>query len=326
MAEEIKIKASYRPAGGGGKGTLNILNAESGKDVTEWYSDGIKLLAKRAQSGDKEANKLLAYVIVPPIREVVMYTSWTEIFFSRQTGNLMNPYRFAQDSYSMIAVATSFGAKPIFVRPSRTTYLNVTPELFETGLQIQLDQVAQAGWDIVSAKIIEAGEEMARKKDTKARTAMVAAVTALGGNYDVDSATFSYASFQSIVKNSVLGFPVTVAAMNTKRAFDMTDWTLPANSMWMVTQETGERVLLNQRPTEGMTLQVLDTQIRLRNFVPYNEIWFGHAEGQDWEIEYGTWQAQDDDVMSQSRQYAWRENLVHLVRSNYRLRRLEITG
>jgi hypothetical protein len=288
--------------------------------VDAFYRD---LAEKMYKTPSPDNNELFAYQVVEPIREVKEYSRWTLPFFRRVPEDLMNPRRFASDSYTAVSFTMSPDGNPRMVRPARTTYQGVEPIRYETGLEFDLDQVRNAGWPIVEAKVKESGEELARDEDTAAYAVMTAAVAVLGGDYEATvSTSLTRLSFKGVVQTAIdQAFPVNFCVINTGTAMDMAEWTVPANSAYQLPTDMGREVVMGN----GYLTTVNNIKIYVHTDAPSSEIWFGHMEKQDFELFWMEDRATETHPVQRSTQMVWWEDVNHYIQSNYRLRKLTIT-
>lgn len=301
---------------------------------TDGTDNGLALWNEHVkQTGDKllkantvENHMMFAYQIIEPLKTVMDYTEWTDIFFHREPASIWNPHRFinSDGGYTATSWVTSPDGTPKMVRPGRSTFEGVGQKRYTTGLEFTVDQLRAQGWDMAGRKVEEAGQEMARKRDAVRLALLDAAVTATGGTHvPTVASSMTYASLRSIVQTAVGQlFRPTFCVINPRRLWDMGDWTLPSNSMWQIPREIGQQVMFEN----GHILNLFNLSFHVYDSVPMNTVWFGSQMGQDYELVFNEMEsAVETHPIERRSQYAWFEDLGHYVRSGLRLWKLSIT-
>jgi hypothetical protein len=193
------------------------------------------LLARVGQSGETDVHKLLAQRIIPPIKQTADYLEWTRALWVTQDIGYNEVVRIAVDNPSMIALYTSPNGQVFYTRPGRTTYVAPEFEMIDCGLEIGWDDMAAAGWDIFGEKVKEAGEELARKRDTAAQTVLDAACATVSGHAaTVSGGAMTKASVDAIFRlAATANWNIQTVLLNSGDVMDMTDWVwTAANGLW----------------------------------------------------------------------------------------------
>lgn len=182
-------------------------------------------------STNKGDHELLGQQLADPIRQVADYVAWTEQFFLRKNYQDAEDNRVPVDSYLAVGFYTSPTGQVHYVRPGRA-YVRPDFASISAGIEIGWRTQAQAGWNLLARKQLEASEELARKTDSLAQTALDASITT-SGNTTATAAggvLTKAAVDTAFATMAARGFPCKVVAVNSADAMDMTNWTL-ANSL-----------------------------------------------------------------------------------------------
>ncbi|MFA5937414.1 MAG: hypothetical protein WC822_06090 [Candidatus Paceibacterota bacterium] len=192
-----------------------------------------RLIWQALHSDDMKAHSLLAQRILGPIKKVADYEEWTTGLLVSQPYSLGEVVRVALDSPTVIAFFTSGSVGlPNFSRPGRK-FDTVSVDAYDAGVEVGWYDQPLAGWNVLSQKIKEAGEELSRKRDYIRKTAIDTAVAAQTGHTSTVATEMTKASVDAIIKAAALvGFPITNVRINPGTMMDMTGWTWPSNSMW----------------------------------------------------------------------------------------------
>jgi len=176
-------------------------------------------------------HEMLGAAMADPIRQVADYASWTNLFFMHQNIGPTEDNRIPVDSYLALGFYTSPTGQIMYTRPGRA-YTRPDFTAISVGIEIGWDTQAEAGWNLLARKQLESSEELARKQDALARTALDAAITA-SGNTTATAAggvLTKAAVDTALAAMAARGFPAKIVVANSADAMDMTNWTL-ANSL-----------------------------------------------------------------------------------------------
>jgi len=189
-------------------------------------------LLRRTRDIEDKNKRLKAFseIIYPPIRKVADYMEWTQYFFVPQTVKPGTFVRISQDEYTAYAFMSSPDGGIMYTRPWRK-YTTMEWSQIRCGMEFEWN-IADWGWDVVSTKLMEVAEELARRRDELRQPLLTAAAISQAGHMPTVATVLTKASVDAIIKSSTTaGFPVTQVALNTGTLMDMSGWTLPANSM-----------------------------------------------------------------------------------------------
>ena len=182
-------------------------------------------------STNRDDHIMFGQQLADPIRQVADYVSWTEPFFLRRDYGPAEDNRVPVDSYLVVGFYTSPTGQIHYIRPGRA-YTRPDFIAISVGIEIGWDTQAEAGWNLLARKQLEAAEELARKTDALAKTALDASI-ATSGNTTATAAggVLTKAAVDTAMATmAARGFPCKVVALNSADAMDMTNWTL-ANSL-----------------------------------------------------------------------------------------------
>ena len=277
-------------------------------------------------SGDVSQHKMLADMIIPPIRLVAEYQEWTRMFFEQKNIGPMDYVRIAQEEPGVIALYTSPNGQVYFTRPGITTYVSPSYLMIDSGLEIGWDDMASAGWDVLGRKVLETGEEFARKRDAQGQSFLDAAAAAVSGHAaTVSGGVMTMAAVDAIFKAaSTAGWDITQIAINSATVMDMKSWVWgSAQHLWM--QPTNDQLVLQKFYASNYG----NAAWYAFRSVPTNYVYFSGTPAQMGSKRYlqgGTRTASDVDIKKRVDLYTWDEKWGHYIENTYPLWRLEITA
>lgn len=278
--------------------------------------------AMRIEDSSKRL-QAVAQIVYPPIRKVAEYIEWTQHFFAPAPVSPGEIIRIAQDEYTAVAIMTSPDGEIMYTRPWRK-YTTMEWRQISCGLEIAVGDEPW-GWDVMGTKMLEAAEELARKRDALRLPLLNAAAIANAGHIPTVATALSKASVDSIIKTSnTNGFPVTQVAVNTGTLMDMSGWTLPANSMVAGAGATrmGEDIFTKLFWNGYGNLTWI-----ANHTVPSNYLYFsGPANRIGWFwTKGGVRRASEYDMDRDLDKHAWRQNVGAHVEGTWWVWRLQIT-
>lgn len=291
------------------------------KDQREHFEAQLRRASQIADVSKRLATT--AAVVYPPIRKVADYMEWTQYFFQGETVVPGQHVRIAQDEYTAYAFFSSPDGEIMYTRPWRK-YQTIDWRMVKCGLEFDWD-LDEWGWDVASAKMLEAAEELARRRDELRQPLLNAAAISQAGHIPTSASTLTKASVDSIIQTSATnGFPVTQVAVNSGRLMDMTGWTLPANSMisGSVPEVVGRDILtkLYFNGYGGLTWITNHT-------IPNNYLYFsGPVSKVGWFFQKGGVRtASESDIDRDVDKHTWRQKMAAHVEGSHWVWRLEIT-
>jgi hypothetical protein len=283
-------------------------------------------LRRVGMGGDVNQHKMLADMIIPPIRLVADYQEWTRMFFEQRNIGPRDNVRIALEEPGVIALYTSPNGEVFFTRPGITTYVSPSYLMIDSGLEIGWDDMASAGWDVLGRKVLETGEEFARKRDVQGQSFLDAAAVAVSGHAaTVAGGVMTMAAVDAILKAaSAAGWDITQIAVNTATVMDMKSWVWGSEQhLWM--QPTNDQLVLQKFYASnygGASWYAFRS-------VPTNYVYFSGTPAQMGSKRYlqgGTRTASDVDIKKRVDLYTWDEKWGHYIENTYPLWRLEITA
>jgi hypothetical protein len=281
-------------------------------------------LRKVGMTGDKQAHEMLAYQIIAPIKQIADYQEWTQYWFNNREVDLLNPVRVAVDNPAVVGLYTGPNGQVFYSRPGRTVYVSPSYVMVDVGLEVGWDDIAAAGWDMMSQKVMEAGEELARKRDVQGKTVLDAAISATSGHANTVSTSMTKAAVDAVLEEAATaGWTLTQVAINPATFMNMTNWVWSnANHLWMDFDKTSE--LFDNLAVSnygGMTWRTFRS-------VPANTVYFGASPqvmgAYRWRLG-GTRTASDVDITKKVDRYTWDEKYGHYLGNPYALWSLTIT-
>lgn len=261
-------------------------------------------------------------VVLPPIRKVADYLEWTQHFFVPRSDPPGSFIRIVQDEYTAYAFMSSPDGGIMYTRPWRK-YTTMEWRQIRCGMEFEWN-IADWGWDVVSAKLLEVAEELARRRDELRQPLLNAAAQSQAGHVPTVATTMTKAAIDSIIKTSTTnGFPVTQVAVNSGTLMDMSGWTLPANSMiaGSVPTEVGGSILTKlYNPGYGSLAWIAN------HTIPSNYLYFsGPANKVGWFWSQGVRNVSEQDIDRDVDKHTWRQEVGAHVEGSHWVWRLEVT-
>lgn len=267
--------------------------------------------------------KAVSQIVYPPIRKVAEYLEWTQHFFVPETVTPGSVVRIAQDEYTAYAFYSSPDGGIMYTRPWRK-YTTIDWRQIRVGIELEWT-IADWGWDVVSAKMLEVAEELARRRDELRQPLLTAAAISQAGHMPTVATSLTKASVDSVITTAAgAGFPVTQVAVNTGTLMAMTGWTLPANSMisGAYPPSLGSD-MLTKLYTEGYG----GLRWIVNHTIPSNYLYFsGAANKVGWFFTNGGARtASEQDISRDVDKHTWRQEVAAHVEGSHYVWRLEIT-
>ena len=302
------------------------LKIESGRlmleaDQREHFMDQLK--QAMAIESRRDRLQAVSQIVYPPIRKVADYLEWTQYFYVPQTVKPGTVIRVAQDEYTAHAFFSSPDGGIMYTRPWRK-YTTIEWRQIRVGMEFEWD-IADWGWDVVSAKLMEVAEELARRRDDLRQPLLNAAAISQAGHVPTVASSLTKAAVDSIIKSSTKnGFPVTQVAVNTGTLMDMSSWTLPSNSMisGSLPPEVGGDILTRLYTNGYGGLKWI-----ANHTIPSNYLYFSGPPskvGWFW-TNGGVRTASEQDIDRDVDKHTWRQEVAALVEGSHWVWRLEIT-
>ena len=267
--------------------------------------------------------KAVSQIVYPPIRKVADYLEWTQHFFVPETVTPGSVVRIAQDEYTAYAFYSSPDGGIMYTRPWRK-YTTIDWRQIRVGIELEWT-IADWGWDVVSAKMLEVAEELARRRDELRQPLLTAAAISQAGHMPEVATSLTKASVDSVITTAAgAGFPVTQVAVNTGTLMAMTGWTLPANSMLSgaFPPSLGSD-MLTKLYTDGYG----GLRWIVNHTIPSNYLYFsGPANKVGWFwTNGGARTASEQDIDRDVDKHTWRQEVAAHVEGTQWVWRLEIT-
>ena len=280
------------------------------------------LVRQTGLSGEKRDHKLMGQSLAEPIRQVADYVSWTHHFFVRQDIGPGEDNRIPLDEYTVTAFYSSPTGQVMYTRPGRK-YVRPEFTMIDCGLEIGWDTMAEAGWNILARKQLEAAEELARKRDALAKTVLDASIAASGNTLATAAGgTMTRAGVDAVFKTmAAAGWEIRVVVGNIGDLMDMASWTTTDNLWKWPEAETRSLVTRFYWNKYG------------------NAVWYGYHTAPAGTIYFGCEPtkigyhqtkggirtASDIDIDKKVNKYTWDEKDAFYVANDYALFTLTIT-
>lgn len=269
----------------------------------------------------KEAHELLAQNIVEPIRQTVPYAEMYNMFFQEARYGQLEDNAIPIEDIPTVAWETHRDGAIAFVRAN---YTWTRPEFttFDVGIEINWTDLNRTGWNYLARQMRYATENLARKRDVKAKAVIDAAIPA--GHADtVSGGALTRASVKLLQKEAMgIGFPMTQCLVNSGTVTDMAEWTLPTGQ---VMPEREQRELL----TNLFLGEYGGCNFYINPHASATFLYFsGPTSGIGWQQKRGSMQSVSDiDIRRKLDLHAiLDEDQAWYVGNAYNLRTLEITA
>lgn len=276
-------------------------------------------------SMDQAEHAALGAAVREPIRTLARYKAWTNMFFVEDPRGIADDNRIPVDTPIGKAFATSPEGRAQLIRLGVQQWVRPTFTMLSTGLEVPWDVLKTAGWAVLTRRMEETADDLARKIDTKAKTVLTAALLS-GQTVSSSGSLLKSAVDYIIIQSTLQKFPVTQAAINSARIMDMTQWVFGSSSGFPVVFNT------NQSKADE-----LFTKLYMNGYggidwvlspdVPYSEIWFsGPPSELGYHQTHGPAEsASQVDVMRRVDQHITYQNDAWYIGNSYNLWKINIT-
>jgi len=279
------------------------------------------LMAQVGQDQTKELHQLVGQGIKAPIRQMAEYREWTGIFFAPWQIGFTEEAKVPLDDYIAMAWETHPEAQVLFVRPGlKWEYITFT--MIDTAMELPWDTMRAAGWPILSRKMGECAEELARKRDSMGQAVIDAAIVSVGHTSTVATA-ITKVSIDGIFKSAAtIGFPIRRVAINSGTVLAMRGWEGTTFGQQHLPDE-----MVRQLVTRGYLGEYGGAEWYAHHSVPTAYVYFGGApEDSGYHLmRGGTRTVSDIDIINKSDLHTIDEYHAYYVGNAYVLWRLQIT-
>ena len=210
-------------------GTHDLTGKPLGNDMqasaAQWQGD-VQHILSELSTLSAEDHLALAAAIVEPIEKVVPYVEMYNVFYQDVNyGDLEDNAIPVEDTVTIAWETHQDGA----ARPVRSGFSWTRPEFttYDTAIEVPWAMARKAGWNFLARQMRRATEDLARKRDEKAKNIFVAALPA-ANVVTVSGGALTKASVNTVIKTSKdNGFPVLRALANPGTLSDMADFVWP---------------------------------------------------------------------------------------------------
>lgn len=279
-----------------------------------------KELERLAASDDRRVHSAFAAKIFGPIRTKATFEEVYDVFYQTQPVAPGEIVRIAQADYIGVAYFTSPDGQAMFVRPGRK-YATIVWKMVDTGMEFHWDDLAEAGWPMLSFYMSQAAEELARKRDGRAKTVLDASIAGQAGHTITAYDKMTRSAVDSVIRAaSDDKFPITFAVVAPSTAMDMAYWTSPSNSLWRTPDELGTLII-----QQGHISNYGGIAWIVKRFASTTSVYFGGVPGDNgqWRFQKGgVRKASDVDITKRLDRYVWDEKWAHYIdggQANYKI-------
>ncbi len=283
-----------------------------------------ELLRRTGASGNREEHVAMAAAIIGPIKQVADYNEWTRGLFTVRPVTPGEIIRIAVTKPSVIALSTSVNGEVLFTRPNRS-YSTIDYQSMDTGIEVGWDDLRAAGWNMMSGLIKEAGEVLARKRDTAGKAILDAAITLASHSTNSTGGVLAKSVVDAVFKSAAsLGWKIQNVVINSGTIMDMTNWVMPSNSMWEMPTEMGQDIV-----RQGYVSNYGGATWTAFQSAPSTEVYFT-ASPEDmaaYHFSLGeTREAQDIDIRKRVDLMTWDEANGYYLGNPYAIWKIAITA
>jgi hypothetical protein len=195
---------------------------------------------------NREQMELLGAEMVEMVETVADYLEYGQWILAPVEIGVKDQITLVTRRYDVQAFTTSVDGQ---VFPTRVGY---GTDLFsytkiDCGFEILWDDLEVAPFDFLQQKIKEAGEELARKRDSLLSAVVATAAASVAGHFPTVSTTMTKASIDSIYKLAAAdGMPINRVVINSGTVLDMRTAAFGVGGTWLVLPDDEARQLLRQ--------------------------------------------------------------------------------
>lgn len=215
-----------------------------------------ELMRQSGANPSKEQAQLSGAAFRDPIRLLARYKEWTNVFFAPMSVGEGEDNAIPIDNPIGSAFVSSPEGRVNFITPGVQQFVRPTFTVIKAGLRVYWQTLRSAGWAILSRRMEETADSMARLRDVKALVVLEAAIAANAGHTVATAAggKLTKAAIDAVVSAAAqIGFPVTQIAMNPGRIMDMSTWTFGTTSAipWSFAPAGANEQMFRQLYAEG---------------------------------------------------------------------------
>jgi hypothetical protein len=185
----------------------------------------LELMRETGRTMDREVHRAMGEALLPPIRTLARYKSWTQEFFLHQAFELGEDNKIALDAPLGAAFLSAPGGRVEYVTPGVQRYTRPTFVEISGAVLIHWSTLEFAKWNVLQRRLEEVADAMAQKKDEIARPVLETAASSVSHNTTASSSWTKASMDYVIAQSAAIGFPVTHVAINPARVTDMASWT-----------------------------------------------------------------------------------------------------
>jgi len=280
------------------------------------------LFRRTGMSGRREDHIAMAAAVIGPIKQVADYMEWTKDIFSPRPVADGEIVRIAHKRPSVIALNTSINCEVLFTRP-RLKYSTIEYQTMDTGIEVGWDDLKGAGWNVMEDLIFEAGQALARKRDTQRQAVLDAAVAISSHDEESTGMVMAKSVVDGIFRDAAdLGWKIEKVLINSGTIMDMTDWAKASNSMWEMPMELGNQIL-----QQGFVTNYGGAQWIASQSTPATKIYFLASPSDMGALSFApgvTREAHDIDIRKRVDLFTWDETNSSYLGNPYAVWRIYI--
>lgn len=280
-------------------------------------------LRRLAESDNRRLHRAFAARIFGPISTKAAYEEVYDVFYQTQSVTPGEMVRIAQADYIGVAYYTSPDGQTMFVRPGRR-YATIEWRMVDCGMEFGWDDLAEAGWPMLAHYMVQAAEELARKRDARALTVLNTAIAAQAGHTITCYGNMTRSAVDSVIRAaSDDKFPITFAVIAPSTVMDMAYWTAPSNSLWRTPDELGSQII-----QQGHISNYGGIAWIVKRFASTSTIYFGGVPGDNGQWRFrkgGTRRGSEVDIIKRLDRYVWDEKWSHYIDGGQALYKITIS-
>jgi hypothetical protein len=206
-------------------------------------------------------------------------------------------------------------------------YATISWTAVDAGLELLWWDMEYGGWPVMQKKMREVADELARKRDTKRKSALDTAVASISGHATtVSGGAMTKASIDALLKLARQnGFDISLIVVNNGTIMDMSDWTIISGvSMWELDEAKARELfsnlyVANYGGCTWLASKEVDSTLVYMSSGASNTGWEWHRSGDPRTYS-------EVDITQKVDRHAWEELMALHVDNPYALWKLTITS
>ena len=206
-------------------------------------------------SSDPAVHQAFGAAVREPIRTLARYQEWAQYFFAPDPRGVTEDNAIPLDLPIGSAFVSSPDGRVQYFRPGVQQWTRPLFAEISGAFEMPWKMMEIASWAMLSRRLEEVADSMARQRDTLAQTVLDAAIATVSGHaVTISGGALTKTGLDTVIKSAVqTGFPITQVVMNPARIMDMTAWTFGTTSAipWQFAPESAREQMFQKLYAEG---------------------------------------------------------------------------